>query len=127
MKGKYDPAEAQGKIFHFFACSCGSKTGIGADLVKNGARAFFGYSRVFKLVVRNQNEFCDCDMAIDKALIDGATAGEAYSRTMQTFDDTIQRLRSDAEYLAASYLEYNQEILVAPSTDPAYGDVNAKL
>jgi GH18 family chitinase len=127
----YEPAEAQNKIFHFLACLCGYRTdtfnGIGADLVKNGAKAFFGYSKAFVMVVDNKNEFCDCDIEIDLAFIEGGTAGEVYTRAIAKFNEKIKRLNVDGYDVAAAYLEGNRDMLVAPSTDKAYGDINAKL
>jgi hypothetical protein len=130
-KGKYDRAEAQGKIFHLFACNCGylgASPGLGADLVTNGAKAFFGYSAPFVLDVKFQAAFCSCDIEIDLALLGGDTADQAYDKARNRYERTIRNLRdNNQEYEAAARLDGNLNILVAPSISPAYGDKGATL
>jgi|GEM_PF-1519163 len=118
----YDPAEAQGKIFHFFSCLCGYPGfGLGQDLVNNGAKAFLGYSGKFQLLRHVQRDFCGCDIEIDIALIDGETAGTAYDRAIAKYDETIKKLRNESDYRAASILQGNRDLLVI------YGDRNATI
>jgi hypothetical protein len=127
--GKYDPAEAQSKIIHMFACHCGSTSavGLGRNLVAKGAVAFFGYSQPYILSTEEPWIFCDCDIEIDKALIDGKTCDEAYIAAIAKYNAGIAELRSWGNYKVAAYLELDRDRLVAPSTDPAYGDKTASL
>ncbi len=119
--------QAGSKIFHFFACNCGYITGIGADLVSKGAKAFFGYKLPFKLIIASQIEFCDCDIEIDKALIDGANAGDAYTQAYQLFNQKINRFRADGDYNSAATLEENRDNFVSPTTSNTFGQENATI
>lgn len=130
--GTYQPVEAQGKIFHFFACNCGyagtpTSPGLGRKLVADGAVAFFGYNVPFILQTNDFINFCDCDIQIDLSMIAGKTCDQAYQDSIALFDATISRLRADGNMQAASRLESNRNALVSPSTDVAYGDKTAHL
>lgn len=127
--GKYSPAEARSKIIHIFACHCGYTPpgGLGRDLVAKGAVAFFGYSDQFILPVNEYPVFCDCDIEIDKALIDGKNCDEAYKVAIAKYNAGISRYRASGDYQSAAYLETDRDRLVAPSTDAAYGDRTAFL
>ncbi len=129
--GRYEPQEARSKIIHILACKCGSTMpgGLGRDLVAHGATAFFGYSDSVT-VPQSEAEypaFVDCDIEIDKALIDGKTCGQAYEDAIARYNTTIARLRGEGKFQLASALTQNRDRLVAPSTDPAYGSEAARL
>ena len=127
--GKYDVSEVKGRIFHFFACSCGYKSagGLGQKIVASGAVAFFGYAQPFAMPTNEYATFCDCDIAIDKALIDGKTTDEAYQLSYGAYTTAIDRYRADGNYQAAALAEGNRDNLVSPSTDAAYGSKTATL
>ena len=129
--GSYDQQEVRSKIIHMMACSCGSTKdgGLGRDLVKQGATAFFGYSDVVTVPTNDAEypAFIDCDIEIDKALIDGKTCGQAYQAAIDKYTDTIARLRGEGKVQYAAALSLNKDRLVAPSTDAAYGDETAHL
>ena len=122
-------SEVKGRIFHFFACSCGYKSagGLGQKIVASGAVAFFGYAQPFAMPTNEYATFCDCDIAIDKALIDGKTTDEAYQLSYGAYTTAIDRYRADGNYQAAALAEGNRDNLVSPSTDAAYGSKTATL
>lgn len=127
--GHYEPVEAAGKIFHIFGCWTGYKgpSGLGRDLVANGAVAFFGYCEQFMLPASQYMVFCDCDIAIDMALIDGKTCDEAYRAAIAVYNAHIKRYESNGDYGSAAYLTKDRDRLVCPSTEAAYGNMNARL
>lgn len=128
--GRYAPAEAAGKIFHMFACNCGysgASPGLGIDLVNHGAVAFFGYSEPFQLPPAEYIVFCDCDIEIDKALIDGDDCATAYQRARAKYTAAISRYIANGDTLSAARLQANLNVLVAPSTNAAYGNPAARL
>lgn len=122
-------AQAGGKIFHLFACKCGanSASGLGQFLVRNGARAFFGYSDSFAMPLAHANDFIDCDIAVDTAMLAGKTAAEAHAAAMTAFDDKIAALFAAGLVTAAATLRSNRDIFVSPVTSTAYGDATAKI
>jgi hypothetical protein len=127
--GRYNAAEVHGKIVHLFACWCGfdGQIGLGRHVVSDGALAFFGYSAPFAMLTNEYPTFCDCDIEIDKALIDGRTCEEAHRAAIAKYDAAIARFRADGNTQAAATLELDRNRLVSPSTDPAYGNPNARL
>jgi Concanavalin A-like lectin/glucanases superfamily len=128
-EGKYSPAEVQSKIIHIFACHCGHRpdSGLGRDVVANGAVAFFGYSGPYKLSAEEYQLFCDGDIAIDKALIDGKTCEEAHQAAIATYNENIVVLRQKGAFMAAVWMTSDRDGLVSPVTDPAYGRKDARL
>lgn len=79
---------------------------------------------------RSLNEyptFCDCDIEIDKALIDGKTCDEAFKAAITKYNAGISRYRANGDYQSAAYLETDRDRLVAPSTDVAHGEKTAFL
>jgi len=50
--GQYDPSECEGKVIKLLSCLCGKE--LGPDLIRNGARAFQGYTELFGWFVDNK-------------------------------------------------------------------------
>ncbi|MFI9275228.1 LamG domain-containing protein [Kitasatospora sp. NPDC052896] len=123
--GKYDPAEVAGKIIHMLACDCGYSLGL--DVVDKGAVAFFGYSDKFINLKDWHREFCRPDIEIDLALMGQATCEEAYQAAIAVYNSKIGWFQGRGDVDAASFLRKDRDRLVAPSTDPRYGDKNARL
>ena len=81
---------ATGKIFHFMACN--TANGIGPALVKNGAIAFIGYTKLYE-VMSDSMYMLKPDCIIDLELIKGNTVNQAvenarhlYKRMMNNED-----------------------------------------
>ena len=126
--GRYDAVEVRGKIIHFFACSCGHARGLGPDLVRNGAVAFFGYRKPFQLMPDYGKWFCLPDIEIDLALILGKTCLNAFEMSIKTYNKHIEKLKHSGRFVAAAALESNRDAIVAPSTRSAlYGNPKASL
>jgi hypothetical protein len=126
------PVEAQGKIFHFFACNCGylgtDTPGLGRALVAAGAVAFFGYKEPFILSQIEQALFCEPDIQIDLSMIAGNSCEDAYNDAISKFNDNIAVLRQRGEMNLAATLEQNRDALVSPSTNmTVYGNKTARL
>ncbi len=132
---------ARGKIFHLFACSTG--TSLGPRLVENGAIAFFGYVGAYELELTRDKTtlkvtrdnvypadwwFCDADIAVDLALLEGGTVKDAHERYMDTITDKKRRLIEGGFREEAERLEANRMKFVSPVTDSKYGhDKGARL
>jgi len=123
--GAYDRVEVDGKIVHLLACLTAAQ--LGEDLVLNGCRAFFGYEVVFAFPLDNPEPFLACDAQIDRSLVDGRTAGGAYTDAFDAFTLEIQRLLAQGQPHLAAMLEYNRDHLCAPSVDVKWGSVAAAL
>jgi len=50
--GQYNPSECEGKVIKLLSCLCGKE--LGPDLIRNGARAFQGYTELFGWFVDNK-------------------------------------------------------------------------
>jgi len=128
---KFAPDEVRGKIFHFFACHTGSAGTtipyLGQAMIVSGAVAFFGYSDQVQMHVPESAVFCDCDIAVDKALMALQSCDDAYRTSIDLYDKSIARFRANGDHQAAARLEHNRNALVAPSTIPMYGDKTARL
>jgi hypothetical protein len=129
---KFADAEVQGKIIHFFACNCGyagtsTSPGLGRAAVTAGAVAFFGYNVEFIIDIAETPAFCAGDIKIDLAMIAGETCDVAYTQSIAVYNSNIATLRANGNMAAAATLERNRDALVSPSTDPMYGNKNAKL
>jgi hypothetical protein len=123
--GKYGPAEVNAKIVHLLSCL--TALGLGPDFVTNGTRAFFGYDENFTFLTENHSPFLDCDAEIDKAFAEGLTAAGAFRRAYDAFNAAIAAALQTGNAYVAAVLEFNRDHLCAPSTDPRYGQVNARL
>jgi hypothetical protein len=124
--GDYTSEEVHGKIVHFLACYSALK--LGADLVKHGCRAFFGYSDAFTCHLEEEPEvFFDCDSEIDRAFADGLSAEEVYDRVRVKYDRHIDELYNAGKYHLAATLTFNSIRLCAPSIDARWGDPKARL
>ena len=128
--GNYHPAESDGKIVHFL--SCGTAAELGPDFVKNGCRAYFGYSGIFTFPVDFSDIFLECDSEIDLAFADGLTAEEVFDHVSKYYDQKISELENegvndiDIDEII-SLLERNRACFCAPSVDSRYGDRQARL
>ena len=100
---------------------------MGQDMIKKGAIAFFGYSAVIGIDDTRIQEYCDCDIKIDRALIIGKTCDEAYKEALAEYNSLLEYYKRKGWYYTAGQLERNRDLLVSPSTDAKYGDKNARL
>jgi hypothetical protein len=123
--GQYRPVHVHGTIIHFLSCEAGEA--LGADLVVNGCRAFFGYDDDFVFPSNEPELFLECDSAIDLTLMDGGTAEEAYEAAIDAFNKAVFRLRRAGRVWLAVALERNRNCLCAPSRDVRWGDPLARL
>lgn len=98
---------AGGRIVHLLSCLCGKR--LVPDLVEfGGAEAALGYSEEFVLGVKLEEEPfpapctppsseqdlytpSDCDLEVQRALLDGRTVGEACAASRAKFDLEIER------------------------------------
>lgn len=127
---RFTAPEVTGKIFHLFACSCGSietDSGLGMNLIASGGIAFFGYNQPFAMPVREYPTFCDCDIQIDLALLEGETCDVAYTRSSALYRRSINTYIASGDTQAAALLEGNLNALVCPSTNAVFGNRDARL
>ena len=123
--GQYQPVEVRNKIIHLLSCQTAGQ--LGADVVTNGCRAFFGYDVDFLFPLDRPAVFLDCDSVIDLRLADGMSAEDAYAAAVQAFDDTIATLKKNGQAWLAAMLEFNRDHLCSPSVDRKWGDPRARL
>ena len=124
--GSYPAAAVNGKMFHFLACRTGLTLGL--DLVRNGAKAFFGYTQPYQMMTSEKlsEGFIGCDSVIDLSLTEGDTAGAAQQKAISRFESTIASWEAAGEHTAAVALQQNLDVFVGPQ-NPGYGNVNTKL
>ncbi len=123
--GLYQPAEVAGRIVHLLACETARKLGV--DLVRQGARAFFGYDWLVLVHEEILDDFLECDTAIDTALLAGSTVSEAYQEAVALFDAHISRLKAEGSLMKAALMETNRDSLMCPVTDHRLGNPDARL
>lgn len=119
-----------GRVVTLLSCLCG--VALVPDLVRFGAEAAIGYTEEFVLGVKAEDDpdpspcsaptdradfytFCDCDLEIQRALLDGKSVRDAVAASQRIHDVEIERYetgdRSDwyiAPY-AARWLLSNKE------------------
>lgn len=97
--GSYPPQAVRGKIIHLCACRCGAALGL--DLIRNGALAFFGYTRPWAFMPAFALDFALADSVIDLRLAEGNTTGEAHTACITWMQDKIARFQLGGEGAAA--------------------------
>lgn len=125
----YNPAECKDKIIKFVTCETGAE--LGPDLIKNGAKAFQGYTKIYSFYVDMNlrhllfpwidpiaRKFLMPPVKGILALLDGKTNKEAYDTEIQAWQEQID-IEEDPEF--KSILEHNRNSLIM------LGDPNAKL
>lgn len=113
--GKYNPREVDGKVIKLISCQSG--VGLGPDLIRNGALSVGAYKDDYVWIM-------DADLAsrpwadamaakslmpvIDglNALLDGATAGEAFATELQGY---LQNAEVEEDELTKACLEFNHD------------------
>lgn len=115
--GEYEQDEVKEKIIHLL--SCFTAKSLGGDFIKQGAKAFFGYSEDFAIPFEDLEElaelsehFFGSDAEIERALADGLPIEEIETRVKQRFDDCINELRKRGKREASAALETNRDLLV---------------
>lgn len=126
---KYHPAECKDKIIKFVSCETGAE--LGPDLIKNGAKAFQGYTKIYSFYVNmslkhyllpwldeEARKFLMPPVKGILALLDGKTNKESYDIEMQAWQAQMD-IEEDPEM--RSILEHNRDSLIM------LGDPKAKL
>ena len=113
--GSYDPAEVSGKAIHFLSCQTAGS--LGPDTVAKGAKAYAGYNESFHLVWDNSstpvNEFtcfAEADSTFDIMMANGATAGQAYTATIASFNAQLVKPGIPGS-AAGTWLTYDRDHL----------------
>lgn len=117
---KYNPEECKDKIIKFISCETGAK--LGPDLIKNKAKAFQGYTKIYSFYVDMNIKhylFPWTDKVARKflmppvkgilALLNGKTNKESYDIEVQAWQKQID-IEEDPEF--KSILEHNRNNLV---------------
>jgi len=125
--GNYQRAESNPKIAHFLSCYTALQ--LGPDFVRNGCRAYFGYTEAWAWPEHDADAFFRCDSRIDLALADGEPAGRALELARKEFDRTIRELNQQkGDSYSAGMLEDLRDHLCGPSKNAGqYGDPAARL
>jgi len=113
--GNYDPNEIKNKVIKLLSCQTGVK--LGPDLVRNGARAYLGYTDDYLWV-------CDADklstpwsdhlaspfmmpvMNSINAILDGKTVEEAYRIEV---DEYLKNAEAEEEEIIKSLIKFNMK------------------
>ena len=127
--GSYNTSEVKGKIIHLLSCQT-AKT-LGADLVKNGARAYAGYYENFTFVldqpetaIDEQMLFWKSDSTFDIMMASGASVEEAHNATVAMFNSCIASVPGTA---AATWLTHDRNYFRSPVIDACYGEKAARI
>ncbi len=96
-------------LVYTWACSCGKE--LGAQLVKSGCRAFFGYESLIYAPTFVIEIFVRCANSGIESLLAGSNALETYERMYQSYTDEIDTLRQTDAW-AASFLRRNRDALI---------------
>ncbi len=124
--GQYDSAEVSGRAIHWTACDTAQT--LGPDMVRKGAAAFFGYIEEIAFPPELAEIFFDCDAEIDRALVDGASAGEAQRLAILRFNKYIEVISNrDPNSYLIQWLALNRDRLRGPLNDPAFGSPQAQI
>ncbi|OHD12821.1 MAG: hypothetical protein A2Y34_01645 [Spirochaetes bacterium GWC1_27_15] len=113
------------KVIHLFACL--TAINLGENLVKNGAKAFIGYSREIPVVGEEAGTPIFCDYQIDIALSEGKNVEQAYQTAYDTFTQHIKIHKDKKNMSFAAALTRLRNNLCSPVTNPKYGDKNARI
>jgi hypothetical protein len=132
----FNPPQIAGKIVHLVSCYTGSTLGNAlAGPGGGGALAFFGYTDLFQWPVGVPSAVIDlffsCDAAIDFALAEGKSAGEAYTAAVQAYQDAHDILLKNYPDIGTdvvAMLDSNRACLCGPQVGHGpYGCADAKL
>lgn len=125
--GKYKAGEAQDKIIHLLACFTAFE--LGARLIADGCKAFFGYDIFFTFYPGYEDEFFSPDAEIDRAIVEGATAREVHERAIAVYDAQIAKLKKLGVHPAiVADMQINKDHLCSPVKSAKYwGDPQARL
>ena len=126
-KSEQDFTYLQRPIVHLLSCQTGAV--LGQQMVRNGVRAFWGYSRKFRFYYddpppRNLSDdslahfFIQMDCLIDAEILNGSTADQVYAALTAYFTQTFNSLKNDPH--SQSILLQNYRHLVGPMIN--YGD-----
>lgn len=125
--GSYDPQEVKDKIIHLLSCLTAVE--LGYDLVKNGARAYFGYKYEFIFYNRGTPDplddvvadaFFECDSLIDRLIADGLTAGQIFDAAKELFAKKRDEYMAIDTNVASAFIQDLEGLQL-------YGDPNACL
>jgi hypothetical protein len=127
--GQYDDAEVKDKVIYAFSCQ--SADLLGPDVIKHGARAFFGWTDDYIwmfdggmfLVPWDDKYARSCMMPVVdgiNALLDGKSCGEAKQVQLESYEKYILALDKSDEF-AADLCRFNRDNFVM------YGDAEARL
>lgn len=117
----------QGPIVHLLSCQTGAA--LGQQMVRNGVRAFWGYTAKFRFYYDDPQPhdltqdslahfFIEMDCVIDIEILNGSTADQVYAAVTNYFTTTFNQLSNDPH--SQSLLLQNYRHLVSPVTN--YGD-----
>lgn len=97
--GDYSSQEVEGKIIHLL--SCRTCRDLGKDLIRNGAKAFFGYLENFQFYTepnnidplqdKYTNTFIKCDSIIDREVVNCSSVKEIEERVWQEYTNEIYK------------------------------------
>jgi len=126
-KADQDLTYLRAPIVHFLACQTGAV--LGQQMVRDGVRAFWGYTAKFRFffdnpAMRDLSEdyiagvFIEMDCLIDVQILNGSNAEEIYKALSEYFKDAFYKLKNDPA--SQALLLHNYRHLVGPLT--SYGD-----
>ena len=108
---------ATGKIFHIVACNTAND--LGPALVSNGAIAFIGYNKPFRIIPESQyKRMFKPDCTIVQQLIKGKTVNQAVQNAKAEYK-RLMNTDSTFSLIALGALEHNCDALVVLGNDNA--------
>jgi hypothetical protein len=118
--GEFPDAAVEGKIVHFAACLCAQR--LGPEMVRAGARAFFGYDGILQFAPDHGDALpaMELDAMIDRLLVDGKPVGDVFQLVQDWAADEAFRLAHRGRAAAAAHLRQTAAMLRRFGDDSAY-------
>ena len=123
--GNYNSSEVKDKVIHLLSCQ--TARDLGPDFVRNGCKAFFGYTENFTFNLEYSHIFFGCDSTIDFNFVLGKNAEQVYTMTKNVYNAGIDYLNDLGHFYVAALLADDLYYLRCPSSDAKWGDKNAHI
>ena len=123
--------EIEGKIIHLKACLTAKK--LGPELVKNGAKAFYGYNELLGFPSKNNYPdlikfFMEPDEILIIELHKGLAAKYVHEAVMDSYNRNIQELKKkNAPQNYIGIMITNRDAFCSPEKSDIYGDNSSQL
>jgi len=128
-------SEVKGRVVHLLACQTAKELGV--ELVRKGAKAYFGYDENFRFWSHEDyaddmlndpyaDPFFKADSEIDRCLADGMAADQVHKKVDALFNDLIDEW-TGVNDMIASRLNWDLIHFCSPTKDEKWGRKDAVI